>query len=137
MCFLVFASRLSEEENKRRMAKIYCKGTQGKRRVNGSICELKVNPRQNQQRESRARPPTQIFKEGHTELGNCYILNQGLFYPTFYGGKRNSHTQMYCCEEAHMFFYHWMQTTPFKEGHLQKSARSLGWLYTNISHMLI
>ena len=87
MCFLVFASRLSEEENKRRMAKIYCKGTQGKRRVIGSICELKVNPRQNQQRKSRARPPTKFFKEGHTELGNCYIVHQGLFCPTFYGGK--------------------------------------------------
>ena len=26
--------------------------------------------------------------EGYTELGNCYVLNQGLFSSTFYGGKR-------------------------------------------------
>ena len=87
VCFLVFASRLSGEGNKRRMAKIYCKGVQGKRRVNGSICELKVNPRQNQQWESRARPPAQIFTEGSTKFGNGYILHQGLFSSTFYGGK--------------------------------------------------
>ena len=77
------------------MAKIYCKGTQGKRRVNGSICELKVNSRQNQQRESRARTPAQVFNEGYTELGNCYTLNQGLFSPTFYGGKEFICTK--CC----------------------------------------
>ena len=59
------------------MAKIYCKGTQGKRRVNGSICELKVNPRQNQQRESRARPPTQIFEEGFAKIGYSHTLYQG------------------------------------------------------------
>jgi len=81
------------------MAKIYCKGTQGKRRVNGSICELKVNPRQNQQQESRTRPPAQFFNEGYTELGYGYILNQGLFSSTFYGGK-NSYVQKCCCEEV-------------------------------------
>jgi hypothetical protein len=44
MCLSVFASP-KRKNNKKRMANIYCKGTQGKRRVNGSICELKVNPR--------------------------------------------------------------------------------------------
>ena len=74
-----FASHSSKKgkSRKRRMAKIYCKGTQGNRRVNGNICELKVNPRRNQQQESRARPPTQIFEEGFTEIGYSYTLYQG------------------------------------------------------------
>ena len=72
---------------KKENGKNIAKGIQGKRRVNGSICELKVNPRQNQQWESRARPPAQIFTEGSTKFGNGYILHQGLFSSTFYGGK--------------------------------------------------
>ena len=74
-----FASHSSKKgkSRKRRMAKIYCKGTQGSRRVNGSICELKVNPRQNQQQESRARPPSHTFEEGFTEIGYSHTLHQG------------------------------------------------------------
>ena len=78
---------------KKENGKNIAKGIQGKRRVNGSICELKVNPRQNQQWESRARPPAQIFTEGSTKFGSGYILHQGLFSSTFYGGKRNSHVE--------------------------------------------
>ena len=73
------------------MAKIYCKETQGRRRVNGSICELKVNSRQNQERESRARPAAQIFEEGHTKLRNRYVVYQGLFWSNLSWGNSNSH----------------------------------------------
>ena len=90
MCILVSPSPLYEKENVKRKAEwqtFIARGIQGKRRVNGSICELKVNPRKNQQRESRARPPTLIFKEGLTNLRNFYILIQGLFSSTFMGEK--------------------------------------------------